>query len=156
MDAEIVAQYWQADAYLEVPEQAPVDDAGMGEHLHDIGPVFPEDPIPAEPIQAIPHEEDQVVPEWGEDDQVHPGWLGPEDQAVDPAEDPPVAEIAEANNVEDEEPEPEPELEEGAWGHDAEFVWGPEMNVIEDDPEEIPVGDDEWDAFSDVTADDGE
>ena len=47
-------------------------------------------------------------------------------------------------------------MEEGAWGHDAEFMWGPEMNVIEDDPEEIPVGDDEWDAFSDVTADDGE
>ena len=126
----------------------------MREFLHDIGPVFPEDPIPAEPIQAVPHEEDQVVPVWGEDDQDqdHPGWIGPDDQAVVPAEDPPEEEVAEADDVEDEEPEPE--FEEGH--EEDEIVWGPEIEFREDDPKEIPVGDDEWDAFSDVTADDGE
>ena len=152
MDAEIVAHYWEADAYIEVPDQAPADDAGMGEHLHDIGPVFPEDPIPAEPVQVVPHEEDQIVSVWGDGDQDHLRWLGLDDQVMDPVEDPPVEEIAEADDVEEEEPEPE--FEEG---HEAdEIVWGPELQFGEEDPEEIPVGDDEWDAFSDVTADDGE
>ena len=158
MDAEVVSHYWEADAYIDVPEQAPVDDAGMGEYIHENGPVFPQDPIPAEPVQAIPHEEeDQVVPVWGEDDHVqdHPGWLGPDDQADVPVEDPPVEEIAEADDDhEDEEPEPEPEFEEGL--EEDEIVWGPEIQFEEEDPEEIPMGDDEWDAFSDVTAADGE
>ena len=91
---------------------------------------------------------------WGDDDQDHPGWLGPDDQAMDPVEDPPVEEIAEADDVEEEEPEPEPEFEEGH--EDDEIVWGPEIQYGEEDPDEIPVGDDEWDAFSDVTAADGE
>ena len=156
MDAEIVANYMQADAYLDLPEQAPVDDAGMGEHLHDIGPVFPEDPIAAEPVQQIPPEE--AVPDIGDDDHDHPEWLGPEDQAGDPAVDPLVFMIDDDgdDDEEEEEPEaePEPELEEGAWGQDVEFFWGPELEAIEEDPEEIPLGDDEWDAFSDVTAED--
>ena len=152
MDAEIIAHFWEANAYIEVPEQAPADDVDLGEHLHEIGPVFPEDPILVEPVQAVPQEEDQVVPVWDGDIQDHPGWLGPDDQAVVPIEDPPAEEIAEADDVEEEEPEPE--FEEGH--EDDEIVWGPEIQFGEEDPEEIPVGDDEWDAFSDVTANDGE
>nr|GMN26533.1 hypothetical protein TIFTF001_044011 [Ficus carica] len=50
MEAEIVAQAVQADAVVG-DHQAPVDDAGIAEPIYEPGPVLPEDPIPAIPLQ---------------------------------------------------------------------------------------------------------
>ena len=49
LNAEIIAHAVQADAYVVEPE-VPVNDARMPEPVHEPGPAFPEDPIPAIPV----------------------------------------------------------------------------------------------------------
>ncbi|GMN18760.1 hypothetical protein TIFTF001_046835 [Ficus carica] len=49
LGAEVIVHAMQADAYVVEPE-VPVDDAGMPEPVYEPGSVFPEDPIPADPV----------------------------------------------------------------------------------------------------------
>ncbi|GMN18680.1 hypothetical protein TIFTF001_050830 [Ficus carica] len=53
LGAEIIAHAMQADDFVG-DHQAPVDDAGMGEPIHEAGPIFPEDPVPAVPLPEVP------------------------------------------------------------------------------------------------------
>nr|GMN22524.1 hypothetical protein TIFTF001_043531 [Ficus carica] len=66
MEAEIVAPMMQADAFAD-DHQAPVDDAGLGEPQYEVGPILPEDPIPAVLLQEAPAQEAKV--EMDADDQ---------------------------------------------------------------------------------------
>ncbi|GMN30505.1 hypothetical protein TIFTF001_048022 [Ficus carica] len=59
MEAEILAQAVQADAVVG-DHQAPADDAGIAELIYEPGPVLPEDPIPAIPLQEILDQEVEV------------------------------------------------------------------------------------------------
>ncbi|GMN23031.1 hypothetical protein TIFTF001_043620 [Ficus carica] len=96
--------------------QEPVNDAGMEEPPFQWGPVLPEDPIPAMPLQEIPPQEDGIDAD----------ALDPEEFPDNPEllEDPPKINM---DNGEDEQVD------------------------IEDYPEEIIFGDEDWDVFSDVT-----
>ncbi|GMN20445.1 hypothetical protein TIFTF001_039942 [Ficus carica] len=128
MKAEIAAQAVQADA-VAGDQQAPVDDAGMAEPIYEPGPVLPEDPIPALPLQAIPDQEAEVGVD-ADDQDVDDFFIAPEDQP----EDPPVINIP----IDDEEHKPEqedeedPELQHAGWLEEEE-------EDFEDDPEEIPL-----------------
>ena len=127
LEAEMVAHIVQADAFVDEP-QAPVDDAGMGEPFHEAGPLFPEDPIPAVPLQEIPPpeaEEDMAADDFDPVDLL----AVPED----PREDPPVIDIPD-DDEEDEEPEEEygediePEVEHAGWLDEADDqADGPEI-----------------------------
>ncbi|GMN68770.1 hypothetical protein TIFTF001_037821 [Ficus carica] len=145
MGSEIVAHAMQADAYMD-DHQVPVDDAGMGEPLYGAGPVFPEDLIPAVPLQEVPAQEAKV--DMGADD------LDPVDFIVAPKdqpEDPPVNVIDgddEKEELEEEVEEQwaEPELEQEHGG------WAEEIEDFEDDPEEILFDDGDWDVDSDASS----
>ncbi|GMN59967.1 hypothetical protein TIFTF001_029055 [Ficus carica] len=127
MGAEIVAHAMQADAHMD-DHQVPVDDAGMGEPLFGAGPVFPEDPIPAVPLQEVPAQEAEV--DMGTDDLDPANFIvAPEDQP----EDPPVN-VADGDDeeeeleeeVEEQQAEPKMEQEHGGWAE--------EIEDFEDDP----------------------
>ena len=166
--AEVRANTEQAEA-TEGDHQAPVDDAGIGEPLYEVGPAPPEEPIPAVPEQEVPaHEAEEH-----EDAEGDPDAEGPEEDDVmvipaDPPADPPIVDISsdEEDDVEvipadppadpiiidissdeegdDEDMEPAPEPEQAGWLEDHEdFV---------DDPEEILFDDGDWEADSDVSA----
>ncbi|GMN25409.1 hypothetical protein TIFTF001_050376 [Ficus carica] len=103
---------------------------------YEVDPMFPEDPIPAMPVQEIPAQEaeDQMDAEGAADDLIAP---------VDPPEDPPVIVIS--SDDEDEEDDMEPEAEQGDWVED--------IDDAEGDPEEILFHDGDWDVDSDVEFD---
>ncbi|GMN65145.1 hypothetical protein TIFTF001_034209 [Ficus carica] len=106
MEAEIIAHMMQVAA-MEDDYVVPVDDAGIAEPLFHGGPVMPEDPILAMPLQAIPPQEavaDAV------DDEMDPVDV-PIDQEENP-EDPPIIIIKS-----DDEEEVEEEQEEWDHGH---------------------------------------
>ncbi|GMN60089.1 hypothetical protein TIFTF001_029187 [Ficus carica] len=116
LDAELTAHMVQADVLVNDNRQEPVNDVGMEEPPFQWGPVLPEDPISAIPLQEIPPQEDGI------DDDA----LDPEEFPDNPKflEDPPEIIM---DNEEDEQVD------------------------IEDGPEEILFGDEDWDVFSDVT-----
>jgi hypothetical protein len=49
LQAEVTAHMAHADTHMN-EYQVPVDDAGIGEPQHEVGPMFLEDPIPAIPV----------------------------------------------------------------------------------------------------------
>ncbi|GMN34963.1 hypothetical protein TIFTF001_044964 [Ficus carica] len=116
LDAELTAHMVQADALVNDNGQEPVNDVGMEEPPFQWGPVLPEDPIPAMPLQEIPPQEDGI-----------------DVDALDPEEFPDNPELL--------EDPPEINMDNGE----------DEQVDIEDDPEEIIFGDEDWDVFSDVT-----
>ena len=135
LQVEVTAHMAQADAFMN-EHQVPVDDVGIGGPQHEVGPMFPEDPIPAMPVQEIPAQEaeDQMDAEGPADDLIAP---------VDPPEDPPVIIIP--SDDEDEEDDMEPEVEQGDWVED--------IDDAEGDPEEILFHDGDWDVDSDAESD---
>ncbi|GMN73305.1 hypothetical protein TIFTF001_053008 [Ficus carica] len=121
--------------------QAPVDDAGIGEPLYEVGPAPPEEPIPAVPEQEVPaHEAGESIiidiPSNEEDDI--------EDIPADPPADPIVIDISSDEEGDDEDMEPAPELEQAGWFEDQED--------LADDPEEILFDDGDWETDSDAAA----
>ncbi|GMN66804.1 hypothetical protein TIFTF001_035866 [Ficus carica] len=60
MEAEIIAHMIQATA-LEDDHVILVDDAGIGGPLFQGGPILPQDPIPAMPLQEIPSQEAEAA-----------------------------------------------------------------------------------------------
>ncbi|GMN64233.1 hypothetical protein TIFTF001_033318 [Ficus carica] len=103
LGAEIVAHAMQADDFMG-DHQAPVDDAGMGEPIHEAGPVFPEDPVPAVPLPEVPPQEAEV--DMGADD------FDPADFIVVPEDQPEDSPIIDISSDEEEEEELEEEFEE--------------------------------------------
>ena len=147
LEAEMVAYIVQADVFPDVPP-ASADDIGMGEHFYEAGPLFPEDPIPAVPLQEIPPHEAEAD---GAEDDFDPDNLM--DIPEDPPEDPPVYDIPDDEGEEEEpeedpEEEPEPEFEHAGWLDEAEG------QIPMDDPEEVPLEDADSDQFSDLTDED--
>ncbi|GMN62556.1 hypothetical protein TIFTF001_031623 [Ficus carica] len=134
MEEEIIAYKVQVaepeDDYLLVL----VNDAGIPEPLFEGGPVLPEDPIPAVPLQEAEANADNNKVDLADFLAV------PEDQL----EDPPIIIIAREDDEEDIEEEFEEEWEEFEGMEE-------EIENIEDDSEEILLGDDDGDVFSDVT-----
>ncbi|GMN23917.1 hypothetical protein TIFTF001_043735 [Ficus carica] len=149
--------------------QAPVDDAGIGEPLYEVGPAPPEEPIPAVPEQEVPAHEageqedaegDSEAGDQEEDDiMVIPGDppADPiiidipsdeeddiEDIPTDPPADPIVIDISSDEEGDDEDMEPAPELEQAGWFEDQED--------LADDPEEILFDDGDWETDSDAAA----
>ncbi|GMN65620.1 hypothetical protein TIFTF001_034700 [Ficus carica] len=120
----------------------PVNDAGIAEPLFLGGPVWPEDPIPAIPLQEIPLEKAGVD---ADDNEVDFAEFGANSE--DHPEDPPIFIIV--SNNEEKEVEEEEEIEE-VW-EEHEIINAEEQEDWEDDPEEILFEDEEWDVFSDVT-----
>ncbi|GMN20007.1 hypothetical protein TIFTF001_042965 [Ficus carica] len=138
LQAEVTTHMAQVDAFMN-EHQVPVDDVGIGGPQHEVGPMFPEDPIPAMPVQEIPAQEaeDQMDAEGPADDLITP---------VDPPEDPPVIIIpSDDEDDEDEEDDMEPEAEQGDWVED--------IDDAEGDPEEILFHDEDWDEDSDAESD---
>ncbi|GMN46362.1 hypothetical protein TIFTF001_015547 [Ficus carica] len=80
MEAEVIAYMVQAQAVAPVDDNIvePINDAGIAEPLFQGGPVWPEDPIPAIPLQEIPLEEAGVDANDNEVDSVEFG-ANPED-----------------------------------------------------------------------------
>ncbi|GMN33052.1 hypothetical protein TIFTF001_048242 [Ficus carica] len=136
LDAEIVTHAMQADAYVVEP-QVPVDDAGLREPQYEVGPIFPEDPIPAVPVHEVPAQEAGIEVE-ADDQDAADNMDAPEDLP----EDPPIIDIS----SDDEDDGDEPEHEPGYGG------WLDEGDEFEDDPEEILYDDGDWDADSDSDA----
>ncbi|GMN34070.1 hypothetical protein TIFTF001_044865 [Ficus carica] len=134
LEAEMVAHAMQADAYV-VDHPVPADDAGLGEPQYEVGPIFPEDPIPAVPVQEVPaHEaEDQIDAEDAAD-----GIVAPED----PPADPPIVDISSDDEDKDMDQEPEPERGD----------WVEAVDDLDDDPEEILFDDDDWDVDFDASS----
>ncbi|GMN70244.1 hypothetical protein TIFTF001_039286 [Ficus carica] len=135
LDAEIIAHAMQADAYVVEPE-VPVDDAGMPEPVYEPGPVFPEDPIPAAPVQEVPAHEAEFEVE-ADDQDAADDMDAPED----PPEDPPIIDISSDDEDDDEELEHEP----GYGG------WLDEGDDFEEDPEVIFDDNGDGDADSDIS-----
>ena len=141
LQAEVTAHMAQADTYMD-EQQVPVDDAGIGGPQHEVGPIFPEDPIPAIPVQEIPAQEaeDQMDVEGPADDLIAP---------EDPPEDPPVIIIPsddeddEDDEDEDDDMEPEAEQDDGV----------EDIDDAEGDPEEMRFHDGNWDEDSDAESD---
>ncbi|GMN23951.1 hypothetical protein TIFTF001_040514 [Ficus carica] len=136
MEAEIITHMLQVNAVVD-DYQVLVDDAGIGEPLFHGGPLLPENPIPTVPLQEIPPQEAEA----GADaDDIDPADFpnNPEENLKDP----PVI-IIESDDEEDVEEEFVEEWEE---------FEGVEVDIedVEDDPEEILFGDEDWDIFSDV------
>ena len=128
----------QADDFVG-DHQAPVNDAGMEEPIHEAGPVFPEDPVPVVPLQEVPPQEaeaDMGADDFDPDDFI----VAPEDQP----EDPPIIDISSDEEEDEEDMEPEPEPEHAGWLEDEED--------FEDDPEEILFDDGDWEADSDASS----
>ncbi|GMN51161.1 hypothetical protein TIFTF001_020311 [Ficus carica] len=134
MDVEVIAHAMQADAYVD-DHQVPVDDAGIGEPLFEAGPVFPEDPIPAVPLQEVLVPETEVEVK-ADDQDAADDIVAPEDQP----EDPPVIDISSDDEDDGEEHEP------GYGG------WLDEIDEFEDNPEEILFDDGDWDVDSDASS----
>ncbi|GMN70155.1 hypothetical protein TIFTF001_039199 [Ficus carica] len=135
LQAEVTTHMAQADAFMN-EHQVPVDDVGIGGPQHEVGPMFPEDPIPAMPVQEIPAQEaeDQMDAEGPADDLIAP---------LDPPEDPPVIIIpSNDEDDEDEEDDMEPEAEQDDWVED--------IDDAKVDPEEIRFHDGDWDVDSDA------
>ncbi|GMN68258.1 hypothetical protein TIFTF001_037315 [Ficus carica] len=61
MEAKIIAHMLQAAAPKDDYLLVPFDDAGVGEPLFQGGPILPEDPIPAVPLQKTPPQEAEEV-----------------------------------------------------------------------------------------------
>ena len=127
MEAEATVHMLHVDALVNDNGEEPVDDIGLGEPPFHGGPVIPEDPIPAIPLQEIPPHEVGID---AEADDI------PDDH--EPFEDPPEINV-EVNNEEE-------EWEEQEGGDEQD-----EDEEDDDDPEEVLFGDEEWDVFSDVT-----
>ena len=151
LEAEMVAHIVQADVFPDVPP-APADDIGMGEHIYEAGPLFPEEPIPAVSLQEIPPEAeaDGAEGDFDPDDLM--------DIPEDPPEDPPVYDIPdvegeEEDPEEDPEEEPEPEPEHAGWLDEIEGQIPMDFQEGWDDvePEEVPLNDADSDQFSDLT-----
>ncbi|GMN21828.1 hypothetical protein TIFTF001_051157 [Ficus carica] len=166
LGAEVHADTEQAEA-TEGDHQAPVDDAGIGKPLYEVGPAPPEEPIPTVPEQEVPaHEAEEQ-----EDAEGDPDAEGPEEDDVmvipadppadpliidissdeeddimvipaDPPADALVIDISSDEEGDDEDMEPEPELEQAGWLEDQEDFG--------DDPEEILFDDGDWEADSDA------
>ncbi|GMN25634.1 hypothetical protein TIFTF001_043914 [Ficus carica] len=94
LQAEVRADTEQTGA-AEGDHQAPVDDAGIGEPLHEVGPAPPEEPIPVVPEQEVPaHEAEEQ-----EDAEDDPEAGGPEEDDImvvpgDPPADPIIIDIS--------------------------------------------------------------
>ncbi|GMN23733.1 hypothetical protein TIFTF001_050288 [Ficus carica] len=136
LQAEVTAQRTRADAYLD-EYQVPVDDAGIGEPQYEVGPMFPEDPVPAMPVQEIPAQEaeDHMDAEGAADDLIAP---------VDPPEDPSVIVISSDDKDEEDDMEPEAGQGDGVIEIDDDF---------EDDPKKVLFHDGDWDLDSDANSD---
>ncbi|GMN74602.1 hypothetical protein TIFTF001_055018 [Ficus carica] len=140
LQAEIRADTEQTGA-AEGDHQAPVDDAGIVEPLHEVGPAPPEEPIPAVPEQEVPaheageQEDVEGDPEAGdpeEDDiMVIPGdppadpiiidiSSDEEDDIEDMPADPIVIDISSDEEGDDEDMEQAPEPEQAGWLEDQE------------------------------------
>ncbi|GMN64290.1 hypothetical protein TIFTF001_033357 [Ficus carica] len=140
MEAEIIAHMMRAYAFAD-DYQVPVDDAGIGEPLFEAGPLFPEDLIPAVPLQEIPPQEAEA--------NVDADDLDPADFVAAPddqPEDPPVIVI---DSDDDDEEDVEEELVE-EW-EDFEGI-DVDMEDAEDDPDEILFDDGDWDVDSDASS----
>lgn len=139
MEAEIIAHMLQADALVN-DYLVPVDDAGLGEPLFEEGPLFPEDPIPAVPLQEIPPQEAKAGLGIDDQDPAHL-MVAPNDQPEDP--------LIIVIDSDDNEEEFEEELVE-EW----EDFEGIEMDMedMEDDPDEILFDDGDWDVDSDASS----
>ncbi|GMN26983.1 hypothetical protein TIFTF001_044062 [Ficus carica] len=142
--------------------QAPMDDAGIGEPLYEVGPAPPDEPIPAVPEQEVPaheageQEDAEGDPEAGdqEDDiMVIPGdpptdpiiidiSSDEEDDIEEMPADPPADPIA-IDISSDEEGDDE-DMEQAGWFEDQED--------LADDPEEILFDDGDWETDSDTAA----
>ncbi|GMN35165.1 hypothetical protein TIFTF001_042181 [Ficus carica] len=110
LDAEIIAHAMQVDAYVVEPE-VPVDDAGMPEPVYEPGPAFPEDPIPAIPVQEVPAQKAEFEVEADDQDAADDV-----DALEDPPEDPPIIDISsDDDDDEDDDEEPEQEPRYGGW-----------------------------------------
>ncbi|GMN21409.1 hypothetical protein TIFTF001_047274 [Ficus carica] len=138
--AEFAAQAVQANV-VDGDHQAPVDDAGLPELIHEPGPLFPEDPIPAVPLQEIPAHETEIGMDT-DDQDIDDFIAAPEDQP----EDPPVYDIP----IDDEDPELEQEDEEDPDLQHAGWLEAEEED-FEEDPEEFPLQDEDWEVDSDVS-----
>ncbi|GMN68211.1 hypothetical protein TIFTF001_037288 [Ficus carica] len=136
LDAEIVAHAMQADAYVVEP-QVPVNDAGLEEPQYEVGPIFPEDPMPVIPVQEVPAQEAGIGVE-ADDQDAADDMDAPEDQP----EDPPIIDISSDDEDDGEEQEHEP----GYGG------WLDEGDDFEDDPEEVLYDYGDWDADSDASS----
>ncbi|GMN28473.1 hypothetical protein TIFTF001_044239 [Ficus carica] len=157
------------DRAAEGDHQAPVDDAGIGEPLYEVGPAPPEEPIPAVPEQEVPaheageQEDAEGDPEAGDQEEddimVIPGDppADPiiidipsdeeddiEDIPADPPADPIVIDISSDEEGNDEDMEPAPGLEQAGWFEDQED--------LADDPEEVIFDDGDWETDSDTAA----
>lgn len=134
IEAEMVGHAMQAEAYV-ADHPVPVDDAGIAEQMFEVGPIFPEVPIPAVLVQEVPaHEaEDQIDTEDATDDIVAP---------ENPPVNSPIVDIS--SDDEDKDMDQKPELEPGDWVE--------EVNDLDDDPEEILFDDDDWDVDSDASS----
>ncbi|GMN65134.1 hypothetical protein TIFTF001_034213 [Ficus carica] len=136
MEVEIITHMKQADY------QVPVDDAGIPKPLFEAGPLFPEDPIPAVPLQEIPPQEAEA--------DAHADDLDPADFMAaleDQPEDPLVIII----DSDDDEEEVEEEFEE-EWEEQEQGGWEVDMEDVEDDPYEILFDDGDWDVDSDASS----
>ncbi|GMN66967.1 hypothetical protein TIFTF001_036031 [Ficus carica] len=120
MEAEIIAHMMQV-ATMEDDYVVPVDDAGIAEPLFHGGPVMPEDPIPAMPLQVIPPQEVEAD---AEDDEMDPVDV-PIDQEENP-EDPPIIIIESDDEEEVEEEQEEWEEQEEAIEEEWEGLEEPE------------------------------
>ena len=154
LEAEMVAHIIQADVFPDVPP-APADDAGLGEHFYEAGPLFPEEPIPAVPLQEIPPEAEAD----GDEGDFNPDDLMdiPEDPLEDlPLYDIPVEEGEEEDPEEDPEEEPEPEPEHAGWlDEDEGHIPMDDQEGWDDvEPEEVPLDEADSDQFSDLTDED--
>ncbi|GMN56028.1 hypothetical protein TIFTF001_025147 [Ficus carica] len=96
LDAEVIVHAMQADAYV-ADHLVPIDDAGMGEPMFEAGLAFPEDPIPAAPLQEVPAPEVDIE---ADDPDT--------DDDMDAPEDPPIIDISSDDEDDGEEPEYEP------------------------------------------------
>ncbi|GMN26519.1 hypothetical protein TIFTF001_040878 [Ficus carica] len=142
MEAEIMAHMMQV-ADLEDDYAVPVDDASIAEPLFHGGPVLPEDPIPAMPLQVIPPQEAEA--------DVNDGDMDPVDVSIDQEEDPddPPIVIIESDDEEDVQEEQEKwEEHEGNIEEEWEGLEEPE-----EDPDKILFDDGDWDADSDISSD---
>ncbi|GMN30047.1 hypothetical protein TIFTF001_044408 [Ficus carica] len=126
---------------------APMPDMTVGHMIDDImeaeiiahamqaGPVFPEDAIPAVPLQEVLAPEADVEVE-ADDQDAADDIVAPEDQP----EDPPVIDFSSDDEEDREEHEP------GYGG------WLDEADEFEDDLEEILFDDGDWDVDSDTSS----
>ncbi|GMN22683.1 hypothetical protein TIFTF001_047472 [Ficus carica] len=160
--AEIRADTEPARA-AEGDHQAPVDDAGIGEPLYEVGPAPPEEPIPAVPEQEVPaHEAEEPADAQGDPEAGDPD----EDDVMiipgDPPADPIIIDISsdEEDDIEEmpADPPADPiaiDISSDEEGDDEDMEqagWFEDQEDLVDDPEEIIFDDGDWETDSDTAA----